>query len=72
MEVGLLAHRARGESADRADLGFSDPIQPSDDYASDLSKIAAWFRTKRPDYGRYKVLEAQAQRLLAEGKDTAA
>ena len=53
-------------------LGFSDPIEPSDDYASDLSKIAAWFRDKRPDYGRYKVLEAQAQRLLAEGKDAAA
>ena len=53
-------------------LGFSDPIEPSDDYASDLSKIAAWVRTKRPDYGRYKVLEAQAQRLLAEGKDAAA
>ncbi len=52
-------------------LGFSEPITPSDDYAADLAKIAAWFRSKRPDYGRYKVLEAQAQRLLAERGETA-
>lgn len=47
-------------------LGFSDPFTPSDDYAADLAKIAAWFRSKRPDYERYKVLEAQAARLLTE------
>ena len=44
-------------------LGFSDPIYPSGDYAGDLSKIATFLRSKRPDFERYKVLEAQAQRL---------
>ena len=53
-------------------VGFSEPFTPSDDYAADLAKIAAWFRSKRPDYGRYKVLEAQAQRLLAERGESAA
>ena len=52
-------------------LGFSEPITPSDDYAADLARIAAWFRSKRPDYERYKVLEAQAQRLAEEGDATA-
>ena len=53
-------------------LGFSDPIVPSGDYAQDLAKIAAWFRSKRPDYERYRVLEAQARRLLAGGEGAAA
>ena len=44
-------------------LGFSDPIYPSGDYAGDLSKIATFLRSKRPDFERYKVLEAQAERL---------
>ncbi len=44
-------------------LGFSDPIYPSGNYAEDLSKIATFLRSKRPDFERYKVLEAQAQRL---------
>ena len=48
-------------------LGFSEPIWPSGDYARDLQKIAAFLRSKRPDLGRYKVLEAQAQRLVKEG-----
>jgi hypothetical protein len=37
---------------------------PTGDYAADLSKIAAFMRSKLPDYDRYKVLEAQAQRLM--------
>lgn len=47
-------------------LGFSEPIWPSGNYPQDLAKIAAFLRSKRPDYERYKVLEAQAQRLIEE------
>ncbi|MDC0886669.1 1-acyl-sn-glycerol-3-phosphate acyltransferase [Altererythrobacter sp.] len=49
-------------------LGFSDPIWPTGNYAEDLAKIAAYLRSKRPDYERYRVLEAQAARLLEEAK----
>lgn len=50
-------------------LGFSEPMIPSGNYAEDLAKIAAWLRSKRPDFPRYKVLEAQARALLeGEGK----
>ncbi|WP_114520966.1 lysophospholipid acyltransferase family protein [Altererythrobacter sp. ZODW24] len=49
-------------------LGFGPPIMPTGDYAEDLGKIAAFMRSKLPDYERYKVLEAQAQKLKeAEG-----
>ena len=47
-------------------LGFSEPIWPSGNYGEDLAKIAAFMRSKLPDYGRYKVLEAQAERIQAE------
>ncbi len=47
-------------------LGFSDPLYPTGDYASDLVKIATFLRSKRPDYERYKVLEAQAERLMQQ------
>ncbi|WP_379548370.1 1-acyl-sn-glycerol-3-phosphate acyltransferase [Qipengyuania sp. DSG2-2] len=47
-------------------LGFSDPLYPTGDYPADLAKIAAFLRSKRPDYERYKVLEAQAERLQRE------
>ncbi|RDC59008.1 hypothetical protein HME9302_00185 [Alteripontixanthobacter maritimus] len=47
-------------------LGFGPPIHPTGDYPADLAKIAAWLRSKRPDYDRYKVLEAQAERLARE------
>ena len=57
-------------SWEKRELGFSEPIWPSGDYAADLAKIAAFLRSKRPDYARYKVLEAQAERLAQEnGKD---
>jgi len=49
-------------------LGFSDPIWPKESYGETLSEIAAFLRSKLPDYGRYKVLEAQAARILAEEK----
>ena len=48
-------------------LGFSEPIWPSGDYGRDLKKIADFLRSKRPDYERFRVLEAQADRLIAEG-----
>lgn len=47
-------------------LGFSDPIWPTQSYAETLARIAAFMRSKLPDLERYKVLEAQAARLLAE------
>jgi 1-acyl-sn-glycerol-3-phosphate acyltransferase len=48
-------------------LGFSEPIYPSGNYADDLAKIAAFLRSKLPDFERYKVLEAQAERIKLEG-----
>lgn len=47
-------------------LGFSEPIWPGDSYAETLARIAAFMRSKLPELDRYKVLEAQAARLLAE------
>ena len=47
-------------------LGFSEPIYPSGNYSEDLSRIAAFLRSKRPELDRFKVLEAQAQRLLSQ------
>lgn len=47
-------------------LGFSAPIHPTGNYPDDLAKIAAFLRSKLPDFERYKVLEAQAQKLQAE------
>lgn len=52
---------------ERRILGFGPPVWPSGNYAEDLAKLAAFMRSKLPDYDRYKVLEAQAQRLLKEG-----
>jgi 1-acyl-sn-glycerol-3-phosphate acyltransferase len=50
-------------------LGFGPAIWPSGDYAADLAWIAAYFRSILPDEPRFKVLEAQAQRLLKEQPD---
>ncbi|HQV03284.1 MULTISPECIES: lysophospholipid acyltransferase family protein [unclassified Novosphingobium] len=50
-------------------LGFGPAIWPSGDYAADLARIAAYFRSILPDEPRFKVLEAQAQRLLKEQSD---
>jgi len=48
---------------ERMILGFGPPTMPTGDYPADLAKIAAYMRSKLPDYDRYKVLEAQAIRL---------
>lgn len=50
-------------------IGFSPPMMPSGNYGEDLLKIAQWFRSKIPDYERYKVLEAQAKDIIAGRND---
>ena len=47
-------------------LGFGPAIMPRESYAETLAEIARFLRSKRPDFSRYKVLEAQAQRLIEE------
>ena len=49
-------------------LGFSEPIWPSESYGETLARIADFLRSKLPELDRYKVLEAQAARLVAEEK----
>ncbi len=48
-------------------LGFGPPIIPTDNYGETLLEIARFMRSKLPEYGRYKVLEEQALRLVAGG-----
>lgn len=45
-------------------LGFGPAMWPSGNYAADLARIAEFMRSKLPDEPRFKVLEAQAKRLL--------
>ena len=47
-------------------LGFGPPIEPTGTYGETLTTIAKFLRSNVPDYPRYKVLEAQAARLLEE------
>lgn len=47
-------------------IGFAPPMMPSGKYGEDLLKIAEWFRSKLPDYERFKVLEAQAHGIIEE------
>ena len=47
-------------------LGFGPPVWPSGNYGEDLLKIAHFMRSKLPDFPRYKVLEAQALKLIEE------
>ncbi|WP_100259899.1 1-acyl-sn-glycerol-3-phosphate acyltransferase [Qipengyuania seohaensis] len=49
-------------------LGFGPPIVPTESYGETLLEIARFMRSKRPDYERYKILEAQALRLIEEEK----
>jgi 1-acyl-sn-glycerol-3-phosphate acyltransferase len=53
---------------DRHRIGFSEPFMPSDSFGKDLAHIASFLRANRPEYQRYKVLEAQAQALVAAGE----
>lgn len=55
---------------DRNVLGFGEPVWPSGDYGRDLLEIARFLRSKLPDNERFKVLEAQALRII-EGESHA-
>ncbi|MFL0354935.1 1-acyl-sn-glycerol-3-phosphate acyltransferase [Erythrobacter sp. GH1-10] len=50
-------------------IGFGEPLTPSGDYGEDLLKLAQWFRSKLPDYERFKVLEQQARDIIAGKND---
>lgn len=47
-------------------LGFSDPIWPTRSYGETLMRISVFMRSKLPDLERYRVLEEQAKRIVAE------
>ena len=49
-------------------IGFGEPMMPTGNYGEDLLKLAQWFRSKLPDYERFKVLEAQAHAII-EGRN---
>lgn len=51
---------------ERRILGFGPPVWPTGTFGETLREIARFMRSKLPDYERYKVLEAQAERLIAE------
>lgn len=50
-------------------IGFGEPLIPSGNYGEDLLKLAQWFRSKLPDYERFKVLEQQAKDIIAGKND---
>ncbi len=52
---------------ERMVLGFGPPIWPKGSLGETLLEIAHFMRSKLPDYERFKVLEAQAERLVREG-----
>ena len=54
---------------ERMVLGFGPPILPGESYGVTLLEIARFMRSKLPDLQRFKVLEAQAQRLMEGESD---
>ena len=54
---------------ERRVLGFGPPIEPGANYGETLLEIARFMRASLPDYERYKVLEQQALRLVAENAE---
>lgn len=54
---------------DRMIIGFGEPLFPTGNYGEDLLKLAQWFRSKLPDYDRFKVLEQQARDIIAGKND---
>ena len=54
---------------DKMIIGFGEPLFPTGNYGEDLLKLAEWFRSKLPDYERYKVLEQQAKDIIAGKND---
>ena len=55
--------------ARRLDRNPDSPLVPTGNYGEDLLKIAEWFRSKLPDYERFKVLEQQARDIIAGKND---
>jgi len=51
---------------ERMVLGFGPPVTPGESYGETLLEIARFMRSKLPELQRFKVLEAQAQRLIEE------
>lgn len=47
-------------------VGFGPPLVPTGDFGADLLTLAQWFRSKLPHNDRFKVLEAQARRIIEE------
>ena len=54
---------------ERKVIGFGEPFWPTGNYGEDLLKLAQWFRSKIPDLDRYKVMEQQAQDIIAGKND---
>ena len=52
---------------ERRRIGFGEAIDPDRPFGEVLLTIARFLRTHRPDYDRYKVLEAQALELVGDG-----
>ena len=50
-------------------ISFGEPLVPTGNYGEDLLKLAQWFRSKLPDYERFKVLEQQARDIIAGKND---
>lgn len=50
-------------------ISFGEPMIPTGNYGEDLLKLAEWFRSKLPDYERFKVLEQQARDIIAGRND---
>lgn len=50
-------------------LSFGPPLVPTGNYGEDLLRVAEWFRSKLPDYDRFKVLEQQARDIIAGKND---
>ena len=47
-------------------LGFGPPITAQESYGETLAEIARFMQSRLPDYDRFKVLAAQADRLILE------
>ena len=56
-------------SNSRKVLGFGPAIVPTARYGETLLEIARFMRSRRPEYDRYKVLEAQALRQIEESEN---
>lgn len=50
-------------------ISFGEPLVPTGNYGEDLLKLAQWFRSKLPDYERFKVMEQQARDIISGKND---